>query len=94
MAPKAPPAILAEFAEDRREWNVRQEIGTAERTIELGCALTTQHISEGQASDQLKQVRGAQLDLLRKALGIRSGSVQMVRNRIAQTVCGFTKAGL
>lgn len=82
-----------------RGWSneVFQEMCDAERTIELGCTLATGRVAPGQVPGILARVRGAQLDLLRKALGLRraGSSANGLRMRIAEMMCGSkTKAGL
>jgi hypothetical protein len=73
-----------------RGWSyeVLREIRLAERTLELGYALATPHISREQALEMLKNVRGAQLELLRKALGVRAAGAPVVRIRIVAATCG------
>ena len=73
------------------------EMRRAERTVELGLALSTPHISRQAALELLSNVRGAQLGLLRKALGVRSASASIVRVRIVDAACGgqsTAKAGM
>lgn len=82
-----------------RGWSyeIAREMHQAARTLELGYALATPHISREQALEMLKDVRGAQLELLRKALAVRSAGVGIVRLRIVAATCGgrsLSEAGL
>lgn len=82
-----------------RGWSneIHREMRDLERTIELGVALSTRTVPHGQAFAVLAQVRGAQLNLLRKAFGLRGAgsSANGVRARIVEMAYGSTlKAGL